>query len=383
MNKTEKIICIALGLLLVAYLWYESAQAKERMRLANEQRVAEERAAAEQAAASATNATEAVSAPAGALTNSAPVAVSAPLPPPEEAETPRTVHPSDVTLENDDVKLELSSRGAVVQKVTLKKFAERRGEISEQNPPVVLDFSESPLGELGGVPGLAPDAEYGWSVDGRCVVFTNSLVTRRVTLGENYQITFDETFSRAAEKTANTLSIGRMGTNAKNNANNSGAVLAVDSFAMDAGKGEPGIVHHGSDDSPLKGYLLNAGGGCGCGGAAAANDTKMRHEVVCPGAQKYVALKDRFFVTALASSDCANNGFKTVIRRDAEVTSRYAPKTVDVSVSFADVPAARSTTFYVGPKKQAVLGDLGMREVMDFGMWSWLCYPLVWVLNFF
>jgi YidC/Oxa1 family membrane protein insertase len=40
-------------------------------------------------------------------------------------------------------------------------------------------------------------------------------------------------------------------------------------------------------------------------------------------------------------------------------------------------------TFYVGPKKQALLWDLGMKDVMEFGMWRWLCYPLVWILNFF
>jgi YidC/Oxa1 family membrane protein insertase len=39
--------------------------------------------------------------------------------------------------------------------------------------------------------------------------------------------------------------------------------------------------------------------------------------------------------------------------------------------------------FYVGPKKQALLWDLGMKDVMEFGMWRWICYPIVWVLNFF
>ena len=37
----------------------------------------------------------------------------------------------------------------------------------------------------------------------------------------------------------------------------------------------------------------------------------------------------------------------------------------------------------MGPKKQSLLWDLGMKDVMEFGMWRWLCYPLVWVLNLF
>ena len=47
------------------------------------------------------------------------------------------------------------------------------------------------------------------------------------------------------------------------------------------------------------------------------------------------------------------------------------------------MPAKRSAVFYAGPKKQALLWDLGMRDVMEFGMWSWLCYPVVWALNLF
>ena len=49
----------------------------------------------------------------------------------------------------------------------------------------------------------------------------------------------------------------------------------------------------------------------------------------------------------------------------------------------ADDAAKRTSVFYVGPKKQSLLWDLGMKDVMEFGMWRWLCYPLVWVLNFF
>ena len=37
----------------------------------------------------------------------------------------------------------------------------------------------------------------------------------------------------------------------------------------------------------------------------------------------------------------------------------------------------------MGPKKQALLWDLDLKDVMDFGMWRWLCYGMVWVLNLF
>ena len=34
-------------------------------------------------------------------------------------------------------------------------------------------------------------------------------------------------------------------------------------------------------------------------------------------------------------------------------------------------------------EKREMLDALGMKDVMEFGMWRWLCYPLVWVLNLF
>ena len=52
-------------------------------------------------------------------------------------------------------------------------------------------------------------------------------------------------------------------------------------------------------------------------------------------------------------------------------------------MKFPGEAAKRTSVFYVGPKKQSLLWGLGMKDVMEFGMWRWLCYPLVWVLNLF
>ena len=61
----------------------------------------------------------------------------------------------------------------------------------------------------------------------------------------------------------------------------------------------------------------------------------------------------------------------------------YALKSVSATVNLENAPHERKFTFYAGPKKQSLLWDLGMRDVMEFGMWRWVCYPLVWVLNLF
>ena len=87
-------------------------------------------------------------------------------------------------------------------------------------------------------------------------------------------------------------------------------------------------------------------------------------------------------MTAFCSSTAANAGFEATVARDL-AASNYRPASVFAKVRLADDAAKRTSVFYVGPKKQSLLWDLGMKDVMEFGMWRWLCYPLVWVLNFF
>ena len=158
-------------------------------------------------------------------------------------------------------------------------------------------------------------------------------------------------------------------------------LLSVDSWAMDAGKGKEGVIHHCEGDSPLKGYLVGGLSG-GCSGSKSAAGMPEEAAIKYPGAQKWVAVKNRFFVTAFCSSTAANAGFDATVARDM-AASNYRPASVSAKVRLSDDAAKRTSVFYVGPKKQSLLWDLGMKDVMEFGMWRWLCYPLVWVLNFF
>ena len=99
--------------------------------------------------------------------------------------------------------------------------------------------------------------------------------------------------------------------------------------------------------------------------------------------QKWIAVKNRFFVTALVSSSVEISGFDAEIARDMKSAS-YRPKSVTVRANVGNLSdSSHNTIFYVGPKKQSLLWDLGMKDVMEFGMWRWLCYPIVSVLNFF
>ena len=374
MNKTEKIICLVLGAVLVWYLFVEMPrQAKERQEAS-----AEAALAASVQGQAPTNAAPASAAAQPAVAEPAVISQNAAK---EEALPDPTVPEQTVVLENDELRLELSTWGAVVKKATLKKYAQGLGPVSEDNPPVVFDFAKAPLGELGGVKGLAPNAAYEVkSSASNEVVFANAVATRTVTLNSGYKVVYREEFRGEGGVPPlngdNSISLGLMAMGSSKN-----DLLSVDSLDAYNEKGKPEVIHHCEGDSPLKAYLVGGlSGGCSGSSSAAGMPEKIKTGVA--DEQKWVAVKNRFFVSALASSDAVMSGFDAEIARDMN-SSNYRPKSVVVRAKFRDAVTNRTTTFYVGPKKQAILWDLGMRDVMEFGMWRWLCYPLVWVLNFF
>ena len=361
MNKTEKLICLVLGAVLAWYIFSEMGKSKEAAKQAASAQMEMVSNRVDRAASDSSNSSN------SSVSNASSVASAHKA---LEAVKP-SVPEKIVTLENDEVKLELSTWGAVVKKVTLKKYAKDCGPISEENPPVVLDFSDSPLGAGETVEAFEASEV---TTEEKCnfVKFTSGAKSREILLMnlDSYKLQFRDVGMSGS------ISLGamRMG-DSKND------LLSVDSWAMDAGKGKPGVIHHGDDDSPLKPYLVGGLSG-GCSGSKSAAGMPEETTVEYPGAQTWIAVKNRFFVTALASCTEGNAGFSATVKRDMGAAN-YKPESVSVSVNFKGDVTKRTTTFFVGPKKQSLLWDLGMKDVMEFGMWRWLCYPLVWVLNLF
>lgn len=365
MNKFEKFACLLLGAGLMWYLFIESP------------RKAAEKAQAED------NAAAPVSEEQAASTNSVNV-VKTPLqvlPPVEKKEEVSQVKPQlpavpekTIVLENDELKIELSSWGAVVKNAVLKKYARSRGPISEGNPAVVFDFSSSPLGALEGVSGSSVDSSFDIvSSSSNQVVFANAVVKRIVKLCSGYIVSYSDEFNGGAPENSS-ISLGVMAIG-----NSENGLLSVDSLQVLGAKSE--VVHHGDDDSPLKPYLVGGlSGGCGGSKSAEGMAQSIKSEVQLP--QKWIAVKNRFFVSALVSSDSPVSGFSAIVQRDM-TSANYRPSSVAVKANISGAGASREMKFYVGPKKQALLWDLGMKDVMEFGMWRWICYPIVWVLNFF
>ena len=358
MNKQEKIIAILLGLVLAGWMCHSFFEQKK---------LAE------------ANARNAVSAPAATAPRRAvePAVASAPAPAPAVPETaPKPVAPKApeklVKLANAEMALELSSRGATIRRATMLKYAEKPGAVSDENPALCLDFSAAPALALEDLPDVAPDADFEIvSRNDGVVTFRNAFVTRTVALKDGYRVEVEETFAKPSA-VANRLSLGGMAMGASKN-----DILSIDSWALDGKK--PQVVHHGEEE-PLKSYLVSSMGGCGGSRNAAGIPAVSRVDV--PGRQDWIAVKSRFFVTALAACSEPNTGFRATMARDTAKTE-YALRNVAAAAAFAGLPAKRTYTLYVGPKKQSLLWDLGMKDVMEFGMWRWLCYPLVWVLNLF
>ena len=368
MNTQEKLIAILLGLCLVGWLFYSYK---------DQQRQAEIRAAqmAAQAAAEVDAAAAQPAAPATAPTEVKPAAE----PTPPAAAKPAKQHAPEqvVVLSNAQIAVSLSTRGAVVKAATLFDFAEKPGPISDENPPVSLDFSASPVMALTGA-GVEADDDYEIVERGDdFVAFRRGGVVRKVTLKPDYQISLEEDFGAvAADDRAKpgTLSLGAMPLGASKN-----DILSIDSWNFRDEKGREAVEHHGETD-PLKGHLAGSIGGCS--GKPDASGMPEMQTISIAGARKWIAVKNRFFVSALASCSDENSGFVATVRRDME-RREYQPKSVAADASFKSLPEKRVSLFYLGPKKQSILWGLGMKDVMEFGMWRWVCYPIVWCLNLF
>lgn len=353
MNKSEKLICLLLAAILAWYIFFGMPKKDTQSQTP---------ALAPQAEAVAPSVASTVTAPQAAEKNTV------------VTQAENTMPEKIISLENDDVRLEISTWGAVVKKATLKKYARDCGEISDENPALVLDFSAATLGAVEGVVGLAVNSAYEVKeVSSNSVTLACAALTRKITLGADYKIEVEDNFAVADATRQNTLSLGAMAMgNGKNDS------LSLDSWTVDSDGGK--VIHHCEGDSPFKAYLVGGLGGCG----GSKDATGLAPSVTLPynGAQKWIAIKNRFFVSALVSSTEANGGFTATIDRDLASQS-YRPLAVSAKASFVGVPAKRTSVFYVGPKKQTLLWPLGMKDVMEFGMWRWVCYPMVYLLNFF
>lgn len=377
MNTQEKLIAGLLGLMLVGWLFYSQTQQVKKARSMAEQPVATQQAVA------VSNGVQAAGVPVPAPVVPAP---AVPVLTPVTPQVPEEV----VELVDEDVRIAISSHGASLKRVQLNQFAAKPGKLSESNPAVVLDYAASPALRLSGLPGLPPDAAYQITKDdaGRVVTLTtrtaqNLEVTRRIELLKDYQLTVLDTVRNLGNEKiligTNEISVGVM---AKGESKNE--ILSADSLpASDKAK-----TKHWGSDKMMKPYLLGGSVG-GCGGAPSAAGMPERLTIPVNEPQKWLAIKSRFFVSALSSSE-TNSGFALTTVRDVSKPT-YALSTLAASMVFGgcelgkDETLTRHYNVFIGPKKLSLLRSMGnkMEDVMEFGFFWWFCELLVPTLNFF
>lgn len=378
MNKQERMLAAVLGLALVAWMFYSNKTAAQR---------AKERALEPQPAA----AVQTLEAQPVELKAAVPGMVSQAAADDDSLPPAPAVAEQVVELTSDVMKLAVSSHGAVLKGATLSGYNSHPGQAGPDNPPVTLDFSESPGLALAGVAGLAPNAAYavesgadGKTVTLKSVTGDGLVVTRTIELQEDYRVKVIDTLRNAGDKVltlgTNSVSVGVMTRGGSKN-----DILSVDSLpAVEKAK-----TLYWDKEKATKQYLSGAGGGFGCGGKASAQG--MPETVIVPivEPQNWVAIKSRFFVAGFSSSE-SNSGFAIRVSRDTTKPA-YTLKHVSARVFYPGQVLGQGEAFsreyslYVGPKKLSLLQamDNGMDAVMQFGMFTWFCKLLVPTLNFF
>lgn len=353
MNKTEKIICIILGAALVLWFWKQTTQKPDNSDAAPGA-TAKTSSQAAQPAAQPPKA-------ANGLPQQAKAATVSKKQPPADAKF--------ITLSNEVEKVTVSSSGAVVCDVT---FFEYDATLEEDSPHVTIAFTNTPLLAVSGVPGLDDDAGYEVeSATSASVIFTNSLLKRTITLKENYRISVTDEFAQPAQVRNSILVSAMMPDD-----------TTTPSFSIDSkAAGEKGAVtHHDDDDSPLKPYLSGLAVGCNCSQARAPADSFPKISI--NGSQDWIALKNRYFVSAMCSSSESNDGFSVQFIPVPATISGTGPRTGgSASLEYSALPKERTVELYIGPKKQDALWDANLRDVMELGWFRWIGYPMVWILN--
>ncbi len=385
MNKTEKIIVVLLGLVLAGWLWHSFDEQKKLAAQRAEQAALSGSATNTVNALNGSNALNGLNAPNASKGLNASNGLNAPkaadVPPVPKAPKVPKAPEQLIVLSNAEIAVTLTTRGAAVKSATLFGYAQDTGKIGPDNPPLTLDFSAAPALALEDVPGLDPDSDY--QILGRgddFVSFRHAAVTRRITLKPGFQLDVEEDFAPPADGDGQAscgrcrLSLGCMAMGSSKN-----DILSIDSMTVGSPTAKSKVLHHGEEE-PLKSYLAGMAGGCG--GKRSAEGIPEVSTVDVPGAQQWVAVKNRFFVTALARASESNAGFRATMVRDMS-RADYALKSVAAAMDYPVQTGKRTFTLYIGPKKQSLLWDLGMRDVMEYGMWRWFCYPLVWTLNAF
>jgi YidC/Oxa1 family membrane protein insertase len=315
-------------------------------------------------------------------------------PPPPVAVARPKVAEQRVLLTNATARIALSSWGGGVVSAQLNDYREA---VDEDSGPMVLDFSAKPALSLDGIAGLTTNNAFVVAMSADSVTSATITATspdgfrleRTVTLADDYRLDVTDTFSTTGGAETNLpehrVSIGPMQI-IKTKARSRGfSYLGVDTLS-DQGGAE--VFHWGKKVIPgLFGARRRA---LSCAKQSPIGmPTRREHQPEEP--VSWAAAKNKFFVQILAPDEEATR-CRMYAQRDAASSNSFALASVSAELVFAgrklapDEPYVRTMSYYVGPKKYAMLRKLPnlQADVMQFGFWAWFratCKGLLLTLN--
>lgn len=401
MNKQDIAIVALLVALLFGWMHYQNKATRERAA-----RIAAEQAQAEAVAdATRSDVPEAASAEAplpvisGATAASQPgeaVIQSAPAQDAAIAEATSSVPEQTATLENDELRIVLSSKGGAISSATLLGY---RQSIDKDSPPLTFDYGAAKALALSGsgIPKLNADTDFRIEETSPTnVVFTCTLpggakLSRSFSLLPGYQVVLADTMTGSPNTDVATIvnqsaiSVGALPRQSRGNT----AILSVDNYPVTGPDGKAAKVMHWERKRLLqKLFTGGSGSGFGCASAPDGAQFPLTASQSSADPQRWVALKTRFFAQVLSSEGTQTEGFIVTANRSQE----QGPLTVQSVSAQMLLPTislppggsvTRSYRLYIGPKKLSILRSFAENtaEIMEFGTFKWLCVILIPILN--
>ncbi len=402
MNKQDIAIVVLLVALLFGWIHYQNKGNAERAKAWREQQAAIAATNAVPRAALSTEAQESAAFGAVAASTNAPVASAGESATPAVAEAAAIeddeteIPEKTVKLADGEVELVVSSKGGTIRSATLLGY---RTTVTKDSPDLSFDYAAAPVLALGGLKGTGANADFeiasstATSAVLRCAAPSGLVLEREIALLPNYQIAARDVLRNpsgaAIALPATSVTMGSV-IRVEKSSNN---LISVDNLpaALDR-RGRLGKVEHWDGRkgrSSLTGLFTGGRGGGGCAGAPDAAQFAPVAEKSFGAPQKWVALKSRFFALVFAS-DTSDAGYEISAARSLE-KGPLAIDSVSGKMLFAPVEIAagqsveRRHTIYIGPKKHSVLRKFGEQtgEIMEFGMWKFICVLILPLLNFF
>jgi YidC/Oxa1 family membrane protein insertase len=325
-------------------------------------------------------------APAPVASNAAPVAVEPQLPPQPE---------QTLVLSNDCLEVVISSKGAALNSVVIKKYRE---SVDKKSGPVKLDFAGrralAPV-QFAGIPTEA-DFSLQPTADGRGAELeyrtAQGLVFQRtLTLpaGESYLLTVADNLKNANRETLTLPTYGLQ----------LGAMRDLPGETP-----QSGYVNLGVDALPGGGDKVQyLGGEYGDLFAAkkSAQSLTVPEQIESPwpkiGRCDWLAVKNKYFTQILLPNDATESPHlwaERVLNPDEKpgalrAESLTSLKAVAATCMFpeahieGDKPVSRTMQLYIGPKLYSALAPLkrSVVDVMEFGFWTPVCKVLLWTMN--